>query len=423
MTDTLAGDIIGLPPEPERPPSAGPADWARHNLFRSPRDTVLTVISALVVGYVVYRGLRYLFVTGRWEIIRVNLRLFMVGRWPADELWRISVAIAVIAFFIGLVAGYVPKRRVATGRAPEADDRPWWRTTLSAAGRLWPLVFGLALIMSMVTTAGPWLTVLGAAVAGVTGRLVGPLLPVRWTSVVLVLVAFIGFAGLLLWLGQVRKVTEWEGLMLNLFLAIAGITLCFPFGVLLALGRRSRKLPIIRTLCVVYIEIFRGVPLYVLLLLAFFVVPLFLPTEDANPPLVTRAIVAITMFTAAYVAEIVRGGLQSLPRGQTEAAQALGLSPVRTTGLIVLPQALRNVIPSLVGQFISLFKDTTLAASAMGLLDILRVGRLVPDQPAFQGQGLTAETLAFVMLVFWVGCITMSRESQRLERKLGVGTR
>ena len=116
-----------------------------------------------------------------------------------------------------------------------------------------------------------------------------------------------------------------------------------------------------------------------------------------------RAIVAMTLFTAAYVAEIVRGGLQSLPRGQTEAAQALGLSPVKTTALIVLPQALRNVIPALVGQFISLFKDTTLAAAAMGLLDVLNVSEAVTAQTAFQGQGLTGETLAFVMLLFWVG--------------------
>jgi general L-amino acid transport system permease protein len=119
----------------------------------------------------------------------------------------------------------------------------------------------------------------------------------------------------------------------------------------------------------------------------------------------------------------VRGGLQSLPKGQTEAAQALGLSPVRTTSLIVLPQALRNVIPALVGQFISLFKDTTLAAAAMGLLDLYNVSGAATSQNAFQGQNLTAETLAFVMLLFWVGCITMSRESQRLEAKLGVGTR
>ena len=211
--------------------------------------------------------------------------------------------------------------------------------------------------------------------------------------------------------------------MLNLFLAVAGITLCFPLGVLLALGRRS-KLPLIRWLSIVYIELFRGVPLYVLLLLAYFAARRSsCPATTASPSLVVRAIVAFTLFTAAYVAEIVRGGLQSLPTGQTEAAQALGLSPVRTTFLIVLPQALRNVIPALVGQFISLFKDTTLAGAAMGLLDAARRAEAVTAQTAFQGQGLTAETLAFVMLLFWIGCITMSRESQRLESKLGVGTR
>ena len=236
------------------------------------------------------------------------------------------------------------------------------------------------------------------------------------------MLAIAGFTGLILFLRVPIDVTDWGGVMLNLFLAVAGITLCFPLGVLLALGRRS-KLPLIRTLCVGYIELFRGVPLYVLLLLAFFVVPLFLPSDTANPSLVVRAIVAMTMFTAAYVAEIVRGGLQSLPKGQTEAAQALGLSPIKTTLLIVLPQALRNVIPALVGQFISLFKDTTLAAAAMGLLDLLNVSEAVTAQTAFQGQGLTGEVLAFAMLLFWVGCITMSRESQRLERKLGVGLR
>jgi general L-amino acid transport system permease protein len=211
-------------------------------------------------------------------------------------------------------------------------------------------------------------------------------------------------------------------MMLNLFLALAGIALCFPLGVLLALGRRS-KLPLIRAVSVGYIELFRGVPLYVLLFMSFLALGFFLPTWADAPGLVVRAIVVFTLFTAAYVAEIVRGGLQSLPRGQTEAAQSLGLSPVKTTFLIVLPQALRNVIPALVGQFISLFKDTTLAGAAMGLFEVLAVAQAVTAQPAFSGQNLTPETLSFVMLLFWVGCITMSRESQRLERKLGVGLR
>jgi general L-amino acid transport system permease protein len=410
------------PPEPERPVASGPGDWVRHNLFRSTRDGIVTVVSAVVVGYAIYRAIRYVFVTGRWEIVRTNLRLFMVGRYPSDELWRVSVALALIALFCGVTAGFIGHRRVVTGRAGPDPAGPWWQIVLGALGRLWPLLAGVAILLSMVTTAGPWLTLVATIVAAVVGRLLGPFLPAR-AGPVLVLLAIVGFVGLILFLRVPLDVTDWGGLMLNVFLAVAGITLCFPLGVLLALGRRSKKLPLIRAMCVGYIEIFRGVPLYVLLLLAFFVVPLFLPSSSANPSLVLRAIVAMTLFTAAYVAEIVRGGLQSVPKGQTEAAQALGLSPIRTTALIVMPQALRNVIPSLVGQFITLFKDTTLAASAMTLLDLLNVSEAVTAQTAFQGQGLTGEALVFVMLLFWVGCITMSRESQRLERKLGVGTR
>ncbi|MET0325693.1 MAG: amino acid ABC transporter permease [Ilumatobacteraceae bacterium] len=410
------------PPEPERPTTNGPADWVRHNLFRSTRDSIVTVVSALVVGYVVYRAVRYVFVTGRWEIVRVNLRLFLVGRYPSDELWRISLAIALIAGFAGLVGGFIGRRRIVTGRVPPGPALPWWRVALGTAGRLWPLLVGSALLLSMVTTIGPWLTLVGAVAAAAIGRLVGPHLPGR-SGPFLVLFAVLGFGALILFLRVPLDVTDWGGIMLNLFLAVAGITLCFPLGLLLALGRRSTKLPLVRAMSVAYIEFFRGVPLYVLLLLAFIAVPLFLPGDTANPSVVLRAIVAMTLFTAAYVAEIVRGGLQSLPRGQTEAAQALGLSPIKTSALIVLPQALRNVIPSLVGQFISLFKDTTLAAAAMGMLDLLNVYKVTTAQPAFDGQGLTGEVIVFVMLLFWVGCITMSRESQRLERKLGVGTR
>ena len=272
------------------------------------------------------------------------------------------------------------------------------------------------------TSIGPWLIALGVIAAGVVGRLAGARLP-RGSIAWLVLAGIAGSFVLVWFLARPIGWDDWSGMMLNLFLAVAGIALCFPLGVLLALGRRS-KLPLIRAVSVGYIELFRGVPLYVLLLMAGIALGFFLPTWVDNPPgLVVRAIVVFILFTAAYVAEIVRGGLQSLPRGQTEAAQSLGLSPVKTTFLIVLPQALRNVIPALVGQFISLFKDTTLAGAAMGLLDVLGVARAVTAQPDFRGQGLSAETLSFVMLLFWVGCITMSRESQRLERKLGVGLR
>jgi general L-amino acid transport system permease protein len=162
--------------------------------------------------------------------------------------------------------------------------------------------------------------------------------------------------------------------------------------------------------------------LFVLLLLANVALGFFVP-DSLAPSTSTRAIVVFTLFTAAYMAEIIRGGLQSVPRGQVEAAKAVGLSPARQTGYIVLPQALRNVIPAQIGQLISLFKDTTLAGIAMGLFELLNVSTAIPAQEEFRGQGLIGETITFAALMFWTVAFTMSRESQRLERRLGVGER
>jgi general L-amino acid transport system permease protein len=214
---------------------------------------------------------------------------------------------------------------------------------------------------------------------------------------------------------------DWGGFMLNLFLAVCSIVLCFPLGILLALGRRS-TLPLVRVVCTTYIELVRGAPLFVLLLLANVALGFFVP-DSLAPSTSTRAIIVFTLFTAAYMAEIIRGGLQSVPRGQIEAAKAVGLSPVRQTGYIVLPQALRAVIPAQIGQLISLFKDTTLAGIAMGLFELLNVTTAVTAQEQFRGQGLIGETITFAALMFWTVSYTMSRESQRLERRLGVGDR
>jgi general L-amino acid transport system permease protein len=197
--------------------------------------------------------------------------------------------------------------------------------------------------------------------------------------------------------------------------------LSFPLGVLLALGRRS-SLPAVRWVCIAYIELIRGVPLITILFVGAFMLGFFLPAGMETPSLETRALVAIAIFTSAYVAEIVRGGLQSVPRGQVEAAQALGLSAVKTTRLIVLPQALRAVIPALVGQFISLYKDTSLVF-IIGLTEVLAVAEAITKQPDFLAQGLFVETLLFAAFVYWAGSYWMSRESQRLERRLGVGER
>ena len=187
---------------------------------------------------------------------------------------------------------------------------------------------------------------------------------------------------------------------------------------MLALGRRS-SLPAIRILSTGYIEIIRGVPLVTILFMADIILPLFLPGEWRLDR-VARAMGGITLFSAAYVAENVRGGLQAIPAGQVEAAQALGLSTLRTNVHIVLPQALRSVIPANVGLFISLLKDTTLV-SIIGLLELLGIGQAILAQPASLGAAF--EVYAFVAAVFFVLCYAMSQASYRLERQLGVGVR
>ncbi|MGH1506281.1 MAG: amino acid ABC transporter permease [Acidimicrobiales bacterium] len=212
---------------------------------------------------------------------------------------------------------------------------------------------------------------------------------------------------------------EWGGLQLNLVATVGAIVLAFPLGVLLAVGRRS-DLPAIRVLCVAYIEFFRGAPLITFLLSAQFFLGFFLDS-DTPLSLVTRGIAAVTLFSAAYIAEIIRGGLQAVPKGQVEAGQALGLAPLKITRLIVLPQALRAVIPAMVGQFISLWKDTTLF-TIISLPEFLDIRNLVHAQADFRGFGI-AETLTFVAFGFWAVAYTMSKESQRLERRLGVGHR
>lgn len=193
----------------------------------------------------------------------------------------------------------------------------------------------------------------------------------------------------------------------------------FPLGVLLALGRRS-NLPVLKGLCVLFIELVRGVPLVSLLFMAQVIVPLFLP-EDLRLDRVMRALFAITLFSAAYMAENVRGGLQSVPQGQVEAARALGLGGPHTMLFIVLPQALRAIIPAIVGQFISLFKDTSLVVT-VGLLDVLGIGKSIVLGNV-EWVGSQSEVYIFIALLFWVFTYSMSYASRKLETALGVGER
>jgi len=207
-------------------------------------------------------------------------------------------------------------------------------------------------------------------------------------------------------------------LTLNLILAVGGISLSLPIGIALALGRRS-NLPVVKLLCIAFIEVFRGVPLITLLFMSQTLVPLAFP-EDFPQNSLFRAAVVITMFSSAYMAENIRGGLQALHPGQAEAARALGLPGWQTTLMIALPQAIRNVIPAIVGQFIALFKDTSLVY-IIGMVDIVEMGRVFISRPEYIGSA--REMFVFLAVVFWIFCYGMSYVSRRIERHLGVGQR
>jgi general L-amino acid transport system permease protein len=413
-------DALEPLPVPEGPPERRlpPRQWVRENLFGSAFDAVLTVVFAVFLAWAAYRIAKFVFVDADWEIIERNLTTLLVGSYPRDELWRIWAALFVLAASLGFGAGAIGaqrRREVAEGRAVPAAKG-------LAVRRLAPLVVLVAVLLWFAGSLEPLLLVLAIAGVGVGFNVIGRRSPQRLERYVPllvlagILVAFlvvVAFGGVT-W-------SDWGGLLLTLFLAVGGILLSFPIGVLLALGRRS-SLPAVRVVCVGYIELIRGVPLITLLFLGAFMIGFFLPEGVERPDPVIRALIAFVMFTSAYVAEIVRGGLQSVPSGQVEAAQALGLSSYRTTRQIVLPQALRSVIPGLVGQFISLYKDTSLVF-IVGLADLLTIAENITKQPDFLAQGLIVETLLFASFVYWTGSYWMSRESQRLEQRLGLGER
>jgi general L-amino acid transport system permease protein len=378
--------------------------WLRANLFSTPLNAILTVLVAAAVAYLLLGFLRFVFLSADWAVLKANLRVYMVGRFPPDELWRVWV----------VVYGYVALAGVSRGARPPPA---WTRRTAVLAAVIAVLAAGV--LLYLLEGLLVWV-LLGAAVAlyavGLaTGRRLGrealrPLL-VAWT------IAF-PLALILLSFGDVRA-EQWGGLLLNLIVAAVAVAVSFPIGLLLALGRRS-TLPVVSTFCIGFIELVRGVPLLTLLIFGRFVLPLLLPPGLALPQLV-RAMFMITIFSSAYVAEIVRGGLQGIPQGQYEAARGLGLSATRTMALIALPQALRATIPSMVGHVISVFKDTSLLAALDFFSELLDTAERATNDLRFVGH--QAEALLPAAFLFWVIAFSMSRWSQRLERRLGVGER
>ena len=393
------------------PPIAqvGPIAWIRKNLFSGWFNTLLTI----VVGGTLLRTLigfvGWAVAGAKWQVIPANLPLYFAGRYPANQYWRLWLIVGLMSLLFGLTWGIISRN----------VSRIFNRPVLIGAG----IIAVLAVLMPVPISYRLLLLLTEALVLGGAwiGRQAGRKIPklANWLSLAWVLLFFASLWLMQGGLGLTRVETNaWGGLMLTAFLAIVSIVLSFPFGVLLALGRQS-NLPVVRWLSTIVIEVVRGVPLISLLFIGAYMFPLFLP-GNIRPDLVTRAIVGLTIFTAAYLAETVRGGLQSIPRGQTEAANALGLSTPLTLGLIVLPQALKISIPAIVGLFIGILQDTTLV-SIVGLFDLLGISRSILSNPLFIGR--YAEVYLFIGLLYWVLCYAMSWGSRRLEYTLNQGQR
>ncbi len=384
----------------------GPIAWLRQNLFSSWANALITIVVGAALVWLAIGIGRWVIEDAQWSVITNNLRLFLIGQFPADQAWRVWAALAMISALGGLSAGVY-------GRATRA-----LAITLAAFQLLLAaltLISPLGLVPALALGANAAIVLIGFVI-GLRGVVPRRALTVGW--IVSLPITFLLLSGMAGTPFPSISTNAWGGLLLTVLIATVGILLSFPLGVLLALGRRS-KLPAVRILSTAYIELIRGVPLVTILFMADIILPLFLPGEWRLDR-VARAMGGVTLFSAAYVAENVRGGLQAIPTGQIEASQALGLSTTQMNVHIVLPQALRSVIPANVGLFISLLKDTTLV-SIVGLIELLGIGRAVLAQP--ESFGAYLEVYVFVAAVFFVLCYAMSQASYRLERALGVGTR
>jgi general L-amino acid transport system permease protein len=392
-----------LPPPPT---TIGPVAWLRKNLFSGPVSSLMTVLIGGLLLALAVAVAQWAITDARWDVITRNMRLFLIGQYPPDLAWRIWLSLLILSCLAGLSAG-------AFGRTTRALAISLSAFQAMLAGLLAVSSVGPMIVIGMLLNAA---LVWAGLVAGLRRFVPSRPLRIGWlVSLPVIFVLLNGFPGT-----PLASVSSnlWGGLLLTVLLASVGILLSFPLGVLLALGRRS-TLPVVRTLSTAYIEVIRGVPLITILFMADILLPFFLPGE-VRIDRVTRAMGGITLFSAAYVAENVRGGLQAIPSGQIEAAQALGLSTPRINLHVVLPQALRSVIPANVGLFISLLKDTTLV-TIIGLLELLGIGRAILAQPESLGAHL--EVYVFIGAVFFVLCYAMSQASYRLEQALGVGSR
>jgi len=370
--------------------------WLRRNLFGNPFDTALSLVVIPVLAWAAYAFAYWILVEAHWEVIRGSLKVLMTGIYPTDQLWRawFSVATLCAMFGAGLGLAVRPTRTALT--------------IVALAGTLMAAIVANVIDVpsGMLTTASASLGV--AAWIGVDHSALGHriALPGLLVGVVAIFVVLSppGFE-------------VWGGLLLSIVLTIAVSILTLPFGILLALGRQSR-IASLRVISTAYIETMRSVPLILVIYWIWIIVPLLAP--DTSVPGLLRGMAGFALFFAAYVAEYVRSGLQAVPKGQIEAARSLAMSSWTVNVDIVLPQALRVVIPSLVGQILDIFNGATLVF-IIGLTDFLRAGQMILADP--QNSGRTYEIYVFLFAVYFTigGAITYA--SRRLETHLAKGSR
>lgn len=377
-THFVRTDMLAQEPAPIA--LGGIGAWLKVNLFATPKDTVLTIIGLLFLAWLLPPALNWLFIDAAWTGGGRGVCATISQGGAQPEGWS-----GACWAFVGAKID-----QFTFGRYP-IEER--WR----------PMLVGLLFVLLLIPMLIP-----SVPRKGVNAILLFLVLPV---------VAYFLLLGGVFGLAHVETAL-WGGLMVTLILSFVGIAVSLPFGILLALGRRS-NLPVIKLLCTIFIEVVRGVPLITVLFMASVMLPLFMAPGD-NIDRFLRALIGVSLFASAYMAEVIRGGLQAIPKGQYEGADSLGLGYWQKTSLIILPQAIKLVIPGIVNTFIGLFKDTSLV-SIIGMFDLLGIVRQNFADANWASPVTPMTGLVFAGFIFWLFCFGMSRYSGFMERVLDTG--
>ncbi|PSJ61069.1 amino acid ABC transporter permease [Kumtagia ephedrae] len=358
----------------------GVVAWLRKNLMATPVDGILTLIGLVVVALIVPPILNWVLFSAQWTGADRAVCATVAQGGSQPEGWSGACWAFINAKFAQFMFG-------------RYTDSERWRVILVA-------VMFVALLVPLMIPRVPR--------KGLNAILLFLVFPV---------IAFFLLVGGAFGLPYVET-QLWGGLLVTLVLSTVGIAVSLPLGILLALGRRSR-LPVVKAVCVIFIETVRGVPLVTVLFMASVMLPLFLPAGMTFDKFL-RALIGVALFASAYMAEVIRGGLQAIPKGQYEGADSLGLTYWQKTGLIVLPQALKLVIPGIVNTFIGMFKDTSLVY-IIGMFDLLGIVRQNFADATWASAQTPMSGLVFAGFVFWIFCFGMSRYSIYMERRLDTG--